>query len=499
MKKTITNSLFIITFFSVLDRGLGFLFKIFMSRTIGAEGVGIYQIAFSFFSVLLSTVVGGIPLVVSKFIARSPNNSHNKITGSALLLALSVSLALVLLFFALYFPLLYTMGKSTITLVMFMLPTLAFSSVYCSLRGYLWGREKFFAVSIVEVIEQISRIGICIAMFLMGFDKLRSVAISLSIGSLISALSCFVFFFANHGKLGASKPDFVKIAKSSFPITISNLIGAMSGSLTALIIPKLFIWSGYTLSQANAMLGSSVGMAMPLVYIPITLVSSLAFVLIPKISNDLKNNDYAKINASITGAIKFATLVACCLIPFFSSCGKTLCEFVYNNSQSGEYLSFIAFALIPLTVENITGSILNSLDLEMKNFINGMIGYSMLWVVAIVTIGNYSIYALGTGFALSWTLSAILNIRCIIKKTGLSFSFVPFILKNVVLCAPTVLFSGNILSICSSFPIILSIGICGLSSVSFFSILSLIFGSFSFTKIYAKKQRKKIKTIKTIA
>lgn len=495
MRKTITNSLFIITFFSVLDRALGFLFKIFISRNIGAEGVGVYQIAFSFFSVLLSTVVGGIPLVVSKFVARSENvHSRNKTAGSALLLALSISLVLILIFFALYTPLSYAMGSTTVFLVICMLPTLIFSSVYCSLRGYLWGREKFFAVSIVEVIEQISRIGICIAMFILGINKLQSVAISLSIGSVISAIACFIFFFVNKGRLYSSKSDFLKIAKSSFPITVSNLIGSLSGSITSLIVPKLFIWSGYTLSQANSLLGASLGMAMPLVYIPITLVSSLAFVLIPQISNEMKNNDYLKINTNVVGAIKFATLVACCLIPFFSSCGRLLCKFVYNNEQSGEFLSFIAFALLPLTVENITGSILNSLDMEIKNFVNGMIGYSMIWVVALISIGNYSVYTLGFGFALSWTLSAILNIRCIMKKTGLSLSFVPHVIKNLILCAPTVLLSKNLLGITASFHPILSLAICGTASVLFFGVLSLIFGSFSFDKICVKRKRKKANT-----
>ncbi|MBO5223889.1 MAG: oligosaccharide flippase family protein [Clostridia bacterium] len=494
MKKTITNSLFIITFFSVLDRALGFLFKIFMSRTIGAEGVGLYQIAFSFFSVLLSTVVGGIPLVVSKLVARSQDSlSQNKIAGSALLLALSISALLVGLFFTLYYPLCFAMGKTTLILVICMLPTLIFSSVYCSLRGFLWGKEKFFAVSIVEVIEQISRIGICVAMFLFGFDKLRAVAISLSAGSLVSSIACFIFFFANHGKLKSSKSDFLKIAKSSFPITISNLIGSLSGSITSLLVPKLFIWSGYTSSQANALLGSSLGMAMPLVFIPITLVSSLAFVLIPKISNEMKNNDYLKINNSVVGAIKFATLVACCLIPIFSAGGRLLCKIVYDNEQSGEFLSFIAFALLPLTVENITGSILNSLDMEMKNFINGMIGYSMIWVVALVSIGNYSVYSLGCGFALSWTLSAILNIRCIVKKTGLSLSFLPYIIKNLLLCAPTILLGKNMLQICSSLHPLLNLSICSIISVAFFAILSLVFGSVSFTKISTKRKRKKIK------
>ena len=494
MKKTIFNSLFIITFFSVLDRALGFLFKIFISRTVGAEGVGVYQIAFSFFSVMLSAVVGGIPLVVSKLVARSKNNvDEHKITGSALLLALCISVGLILLFFALFVPLKSMMGKTTVILVAFMLPTLVFSSVYCSLRGYLWGKENFFAVSIVEVIEQISRIGICVGMFLLGIDKLSSVAISLSVGSVVSAAACFVFFFSKKGKLKASKPDFIRIVKSSFPITVSNLIGALSGSITALIVPKLFVWSGYTLSQANAMLGSSVGMAMPLVYIPITLVSSLAFVLIPKISHSVKNNDYTSINESINGAIKFACIVACCLIPFFSACGRLLCEFVYNNAQSGEFLSFIAFALLPLTVENITGSILNSLDMEMKNFVNGMVGYSMMWLVALLSIGNYSVYALGLGFALSWTLSAVLNIRCIMKKTGLNLSFSLQIVKNLLLCAPCVLLCKNLSGILSAFHPIFTLAVCAIASVCFFGVLSFIFGSFSFAKISVKKKRKKAK------
>ena len=47
--------------------------------------------------------------------------------------------------------------------------------------------------------------------------------------------------------------------------------------------------------------------------------------------------------AANDGAIKFACIVACCIIPFFSACGILLCDFVYGNAQSGEFLSFIAF------------------------------------------------------------------------------------------------------------------------------------------------------------
>ncbi len=225
MKNKIVNSVFIITFFNVLDRALGFVFKIYISRVVGAEGVGIYQIAFSFFSTMLCVVVGGIPLVVSKFVTRSKDKKEeSKITGSALLLSFCVSIGLIGLFFALIVPLKIFVGNTTIVLVIFMLPTLVFSSAYCSLRGYLWGKEKFFAVSIVEVIEQIGRIGICVAFFLLGFDKLYSIALSLSVGSLVSCISCFIFFFCYKGKLKVSKNEILRINKSSFPITISNVV-----------------------------------------------------------------------------------------------------------------------------------------------------------------------------------------------------------------------------------------------------------------------------------
>lgn len=491
MKNKIVNSLFIITFFNVLDRALGFVFKIYISRVVGAEGVGIYQIAFSFFSTMLCVVVGGIPLVVSKFVTRSKDKiEESKITGSALLLSFCVSIGLIGLFFALIVPLKIFVGNTTIVLVIFMLPTLVFSSAYCSLRGYLWGKEKFFAVSIVEVIEQVGRIGICVAFFLLGFDKLYSIALSLSVGSLISCIACFIFFFCYKGKLRASKKEILRINKSSFPITISNVVGAISVSITSIIIPKLFVYSGYSTSQATAMLGACLGMAMPLVFIPITLVSSLAFVLIPQISNCVKNNNFDSINNNVKGAIKFASLVAGAIVPFFLVCGRLACSFVYKNEQSGEFLSFIAFALFPLTIENITGSILNSLDMEMKNFINGLIGYSMIWVVAIVFIGNYSIYALGLGFALSWTLSAILNIRCIIKKTGLNLSFMIDIVKNLIICFPTILLCKNILGICDNLHPFFTLCICGISSLCFFAILSLIFGSFSLFRVRAKRKKK---------
>ncbi len=64
--KSLFKTVALITFFSVITRVVGFLFRIYLSRTVGAEALGMYQVAFSIFMVLLTIISSGLPLVISR-------------------------------------------------------------------------------------------------------------------------------------------------------------------------------------------------------------------------------------------------------------------------------------------------------------------------------------------------------------------------------------------------------------------------------------------------
>ena len=53
MKSKVYANATIVTGLSVAERGLGFLYRIVLSRLIGAEGLGLYQVALSFFALFL--------------------------------------------------------------------------------------------------------------------------------------------------------------------------------------------------------------------------------------------------------------------------------------------------------------------------------------------------------------------------------------------------------------------------------------------------------------
>lgn len=62
----------LLTAAGLLSRVLGFFYRIFLSRTIGAEGLGIYQMIFPVYGIFFSLCAGSIQTAISRFTAADP-------------------------------------------------------------------------------------------------------------------------------------------------------------------------------------------------------------------------------------------------------------------------------------------------------------------------------------------------------------------------------------------------------------------------------------------
>ena len=141
--KSLAKAVITLTAFTVAERMLGFLFKIYLSREIGAVGMGIYSVALSFFFVLLTLLTSGVPLVVSKLTAKD-KSIGGKICSAALIFELITAVVVCSIVLAFQKPIGALFAESqSMTLVMIMLPALVFSGVYSAFRGVLWGEKKF--------------------------------------------------------------------------------------------------------------------------------------------------------------------------------------------------------------------------------------------------------------------------------------------------------------------------------------------------------------------
>lgn len=494
--KTIVKSIFTLSVFTFIERVIGFLFKIYLSRQMGATMLGIYQVAFSFFMVLLTLTSSGIPLIVSKRTAkcRAESNLCEEYTiSSAALILGTVLSAFIIIIVILLRDIISLMFANSLSmkLVLFMLPALLFSSVYSAFRGNLWGRQRYTTVSVLELIEQICRIIACIVLFVIGTDKMISTALSMSIACFVSASACAVVYFKSGGKLMRPKGQLVPLIKNSTPVTISRAASSVIASLTSIAVPFLLMRLGMGSDEAMYEYGYSVGMALPLLYVPLTFVGSMAFVMIPTLSRAVATKNDSSVKMQIERAISTAIVIGGIFVPTFASIGGGIGKFLYDNADSGRFLAFSAWLMIPIAVENITSSMMNSLDLEFKALVDYLIGSAFLFVFIFALGKSFTIDMLAIGMGISFSLASALNILAIRKTVKFKLDFVYSLIKILGLSIPcyfSVKWLYAILTIPEFFRIAISAGI----GIIFMTLGCFLFGMLKIEYFFNKRDKKRV-------
>lgn len=498
----IFKAVFTVTFFTVIDRILGFLFKIYLSREMGAASMGIYQVALSIFFLLLTVTTSGIPLIVSKLTAKYEANRNHVKSHKTATAALIVSVSSAVIVCAATLLLRAPLGKlmaspESMVILTLMLPGVLFSGVYSAFRGNLWGKQKYTVMSVIEVIEQVTRILLTVILFCMGFNKLKVTALSLSLSCAVTAVCCCACYFCHKGKIASPKGEIVPLIASSAPITFVRAGNSIVNSVIALVVPAILVGMGYSNERAMYIFGSSIGMALPLLYVPITVVGSLAYVMIPTLSKAYSGGDINSARRQVETAIKFSIMVAALFIPAFWALGEPVGKFVYDNADSGKFLSAAAWLLIPVSVENITSSMMNSLDLEKRGFVNYLIGSAALFAIIGAFCKNFTINILAIGLGVSLTLSSILDILCIRKRTGCSLNFVTPLIISCLLTFPAKFLTSTVYNLLGYAPMLLNLAVSGIVSCAFMFVTMLVFGIIDLGIVFGKRNPKK--RLKSIA
>ena len=483
--KSLFKAVALITIFSVLTRALGFFFRIYLSRILGAEALGLYQVSMSVFMVLNTVVASGLPLVISKLSAglqaKGEKKEEFKMVSTALIIGIvaSVILCLIVLIFNKVFGLLFTDDRCLIILFA-MLPAVVFSSVYSTFRGALWGHSNFFAVCLSELFEQVIRIIVCV-IIVAGSTSIMQSALSasgsLTIACVCSAICTVVLYFAYGGKLAKPQGYTKPLLKSSIPITGVRIASSLIQPIIAIIVPLRLVAAGYTNAQALSVYGIAMGMTLPFLFIPSALIGSLSMALIPDLSSAVvkQENDY--IQNRITSALVFTIFISIFFIPLYIGAGEHIGQFFYDNIQSGALLSSSAWIMLPIGLTNISSAILNALGLEMKSMKNYVLG-SILMLLGIWFLPKYiGIKAVVVGMGVCMTLAGILNIRMIAKTTKNEIKIYKPMFIMLGVCIPVAALVSFITNLLANFmPLFFNLAIsCSVGAI-FFILLCAVFG-----------------------
>jgi stage V sporulation protein B len=457
--RSFVRGAFILTIANIVDRGIGFVFRIILSNLLGSEGTGIYQISLPIYFVSITFITSGITAVISKFISeeRAKGNKRNIFNimkvSFIIVFIIGFLISAVLFFNAKYIAENILHEPRAYLAILIYSPVLIIVSSSSIFKGFFQGFINMIPASISEIVEQIVRVSLTLYLFSIytGIKVEYTVAIAIfgiAIGEVISFLM-YVFFYRSERRYidkelkdNGGNLSCLYIGKSiiytSMPITFSKMIVNILDLFESLIIPQRLIISGLTHKEAVSEYGKLSGMAYPLAYMPAVITMSLSITILPAVSEAAALKQWETVRLRINQAIGYTTMISFPVIILFLVIPDKISMLLYPKSPGvAELVKAIAAGSIFAYMESIVSSILNGLGRQNVVLRNSVI-WTVIAVVAMycfVAIPEWRLFGYIYGYIFADALILILNMFDLIKLTKLKIDYLNWFIKPIISAA----------------------------------------------------------------
>lgn len=439
-----------VTVFSTIEKALSFFYRIILSRVIGAEGLGIYQICLSVFAVFLTAASSGVPVTVSRLIAKGnadgdEKSKHAAVTaGVVATLIFTIPMAFILFFGRKLFGFLFTDDRC-LDIFVILLPGLILTSVYAVMRGSYWGNKQFLPYSIIELLEDSVMVILgCILVYgvadpILGAKRATVAVLASYVFSFIVSL---FWYFKKGGRFVNPKKQLKPLFSSSFPITAMRTSTSALNSAVAVLLPLLLMKTyGLNNSEAISLYGVAIGMSVPILFIPSSLIGSISVVVAPELSENYYKNKTELVKFDVEKSVKAAIFIATLLVPILFVLGDEFGQFLYSNGTSGEIVRNCAFILFPMCIAMISTTVLNSMNCEKRTLIYFMTGAAAQLLSILILTKYAGVYSYLIGLTLSYLITGALNLR-LLKKKCPGLKFMKYTVHSVIVVIIACAFGG---------------------------------------------------------
>ncbi|NMP21506.1 putative polysaccharide biosynthesis protein [Sulfobacillus harzensis] len=420
---------------SFVSKLIGAVYRIFLPRVLGDYGVGLFQMAYPLYAILLAVSVNGIPTALAKQTAeklsRGDGDGAERLGSWAqvmlgvvgMLLAAAMELSAPWIARSLF-------GEPASTwAIRALAPALAFVALEASFRGYFQGHQDMEPTAISQILEQVARVMVMFPLayhFLpYGIDKAAAGA---TLGAPIGAMMGMVFLGWQRVRSGGGwnlsgripLGDLWRLVMVALPMSFSGLLFPMMLMADSVFVPGRLRLTGLSLEQATARFGQLSGEAMPLINLTMVVGAALAVSLVPAVARAIVAGDHDQANQKVDSAIHMVWLLGLPMSAGLMVLARPLTQLLYGESGSAGALQVLALGSAVLAIQQVMGSSLQAAGhgwVPVKNLIFGAgVKFLLTWWLTALPAWGIRGAAMGTvGAALT---TAYLNWRDWIRIVG---------------------------------------------------------------------------------
>ncbi|MDR0446718.1 MAG: oligosaccharide flippase family protein, partial [Oscillospiraceae bacterium] len=382
----------LLTGVSLLMRAVGMIFQVWLTRRIGAAGIGLFQLIMSVSMLAATFAISGIRFAATRLVSlelgRSEASGSAGLQYSGAFYAVRRCLVYALCFGAAASLFLWfgapTIGSVwigdartvlSLRVLSLSLTPYALSAVF---GGYFTAVCRVAKSAAVSVIEQLIRIAVIIAAlgFSTGYGLETACAIVVA-GGVAGEVSAFLLLAALYWfeKRAHSSPAFVRRVDSTamtrrmlsiaLPLALSAYARSALSTLQHLLVPRGLKKSGASSEKALADYGTVHGMVFPVLMFPSALFYSFAELVVPELTEAQVRGDNARISRLVSDSLRLCLLFSVGFMACMWGFGSELGTAVYGAGDTGRYLAGLAWLMPIMYLDSVTDGMLRGLGQQM--------------------------------------------------------------------------------------------------------------------------------------
>lgn len=431
---------------------IGALYKIPLARLIGDEGMGLYQMAYPVYAILLTLSTAGIPVAISILVAEK--QAKEDYHGAHRIFRLSLMMLAV---FGSFFTLLLIAGSKWLSEHVFLnpgvfyalvaiAPAILLTAVSSSFRGYFQGNQTMVPTAVSQIIEQIIRVAtVLLLAYLLLPRGLEFAAAGATFGAVtggLAALAVLLSAYRRHrqkykavltatGSREPAMPLFKRIAVLAFPVSVGGLVVPIMQVIDATIIPTRLQVAGHSFERATGLFGQFSGMANPLINIAPIITISISLALVPIISEAMAKDNKQEVSYRVNQALWSTFLIGLPAAAGLGILATPICVMLYGIREVGPLVAVLTPTTLLLGLYQTTRGTLQGMGKTYLPVINLTVGIVIKGVLnyVLVAIPALSIQGAGIATVAGFTVSVVLNVHYVKKYTQFKMDWK----KNVVL------------------------------------------------------------------
>lgn len=455
-KQSATKGFAILSVAALLSKILSLLYIPFLLRILGDEGYGICSAAYTVYVFIYVLANSGVPVAISKMVSELSALEYYRDVDAAFkitrlfMLLVGTFLSILMLIMADKLAILVNYKKSYLS-ILALSPTIFFTAISSSYRGYYQGRKNMTPTAISQVMEQIANtvFTLIFAWLLLKYGlevASAGATIGTSVGALISALYLMTLYSKNRKytvlndikksakRMYSNATLFKKVLNYSIPITVCIGFQNLASLIDLKTTKGRLLYSGLSDSKGTAMYGYLVKYQQ-LINVPITIIAALSAAILPQIASAYALKNKKEIEKSVESAFRTCFLIAVPSAFGLSVLNTPIYNFIFGFSYSkGAFLMRLgAFVIVFMGIVQIQATILQSINKMYSSTLFIMMGLSLKILINYILIGKPSINIMGAiyGSLGCFILPLFINHKVLKKSLQVNFHLFKHAVKPV--------------------------------------------------------------------